>query len=405
MIGVLEMSNIKLQTGQVGRSVVKNQKAITSLPDGGIGTLRTTGNCYMSARTQIMERLSGDKRAGPVTYFDGVVYKGGIMDFDPDLERNEPLATLPPFDAADRSEQEIVFEDGNVRRAYEKFLAGAITNYGDISSITVTDVLDEVLSMKHKRYGAIEPTLAMRSIPMPNLQAKIDYISTKMSGQAKVPDLVEAELEAEAFTQVTFDLWKNVVHIAKSDVVQKKGNHPFLQIGIEQASKALASLKNSQIITALEGATTDAAAGTWHAMTTAPNNDNDPGADISDQIDTIESNGGNPDKITMDTLVWRDYVRNSFVKAVSDQTLQRPTDTGRVALPGFPELEIVRDTDFTATASVVYDSQEGFILGQGPIEAARYRNEAAGYDAYIIREYLQPLKIDAGFSREITGVR
>ena len=30
------------------------------------------------------------------------------------------------------------------------------------------------------------------------------------------------------------------------------------------------------------------------------------------------------------------------------------------------------------------------VLGEGPTEAARYRDEKAGYYAYIIRQWLQP---------------
>jgi len=30
------------------------------------------------------------------------------------------------------------------------------------------------------------------------------------------------------------------------------------------------------------------------------------------------------------------------------------------------------------------------ILGLGPTEAAQYRDEKAGYDAYVIRQYLEP---------------
>ena len=35
------------------------------------------------------------------------------------------------------------------------------------------------------------------------------------------------------------------------------------------------------------------------------------------------------------------------------------------------------------------------VLGQGPVEAAQYRDEKAGYDAYVIRQYMEPqLAID-----------
>ena len=30
------------------------------------------------------------------------------------------------------------------------------------------------------------------------------------------------------------------------------------------------------------------------------------------------------------------------------------------------------------------------VLGEGPVEAAKYRDEKAGYEAYVIRQYLEP---------------
>ena len=30
------------------------------------------------------------------------------------------------------------------------------------------------------------------------------------------------------------------------------------------------------------------------------------------------------------------------------------------------------------------------VLGQCPVEAAQYRDEKAGYDAYVIRQYMEP---------------
>jgi hypothetical protein len=36
------------------------------------------------------------------------------------------------------------------------------------------------------------------------------------------------------------------------------------------------------------------------------------------------------------------------------------------------------------------------VFGEGPTEAAKYRDEKAGYDAYIIRQWLEPsLVLDA----------
>lgn len=43
------------------------------------------------------------------------------------------------------------------------------------------------------------------------------------------------------------------------------------------------------------------------------------------------------------------------------------------------------------------------MLGQGPTEAAQYRDEKAGYDAYVIRQYMEPqLVIDDAIDKICT---
>ena len=43
------------------------------------------------------------------------------------------------------------------------------------------------------------------------------------------------------------------------------------------------------------------------------------------------------------------------------------------------------------------------VLGQGPVEAAQYRDEKAEYDAYVIRQYMEPqLVIDDAIDKICT---
>ena len=50
--------------------------------------------------------------------------------------------------------------------------------------------------------------------------------------------------------------------------------------------------------------------------------------------------------------------------------------------------------DSTPTGSLgpmVGDSHASeIVLGQGSVDAAQYRDEKAGYDAYVIRQYMEP---------------
>jgi len=43
------------------------------------------------------------------------------------------------------------------------------------------------------------------------------------------------------------------------------------------------------------------------------------------------------------------------------------------------------------------------VLGQGPVEAVQYRDEKAGYDAYVMRQYMEPqLVIDDAIDKICT---
>jgi len=221
-------------------------------------------------------------------------------------------------------------------------------------------ILDEVLGRARPSYR-LRPIC--RSIRMDNLTARID-IATALTGQEKVPPLVEAELASEAYTAVEFDLWKNVVHVVISDEAAKKAAHddtnPFLAI---QAS-----------------------------------------------IEYIEGKGYEPDFMALNPSLWGKFVTNSYVKdLVHAGVATIGKDGGRFTLPGYPTIRVITDSHMTQTPTaskgpIIGDSRApALVLGQGPTEAAQYRNEKAGYNAYIIRQYLEPkLVIDNAIDKICT---
>jgi len=222
----------------------------------------------------------------------------------------------------------------------------------DIAAIEAVTILDEVLGLARPQYILRN---VCRPVRMDSLTARVD-IATKLAGQEKVPPLVEAEIVAEAYTDVDFDLWKNVVHVAISDEVIKKAAHDILGLHVSDAARDLARMENKQIDEALDGAI-DLAGADWGTAT------NNPYDDIVGAMNTIEGTGGYPvDAIVAHPLVWGDFFGNPFVKGQLK---------GEV-LPG--------------------------------TKIFRYRDEKAGYDAYIIRQWLQPQLVLAGAIRELTGV-
>jgi len=273
---------------------------------------------------------------------------------------------------------------------------------GDIADIEAVTILDEVLGLARPQYKLRQ---ICRLIRMDSLTANVD-VATKLTGQEKVPPLVEAEIAAEAYTRVSFDLWKNVAHVALSDEAVKKAAHDILGLHVSDAAKELARMENKQVAEEMPSATDQAAGGAWDAMTTPPTSDNNPFDDILTALDTLDGNGYPANWAAMNPKVWKAFITNSYVKDLVHAGIARLGALGGdFSLPGYPNVRVLVDHAVTPNTSCYILSAEApaLVLGDGPTEAARYRDEKAGYYAYIIRQWLQPKLVLGDAIREITG--
>ena len=267
---------------------------------------------------------------------------------------------------------------------------------GDIADIEAVTILDEVLGLARPQYvlrGICRP------IRMDSLTARID-VATALAGQEKVPALVEAEITAEAYTDVDFDLWKNVVHVVLSDEARKKAAHDILGLHVSDAARDLARMENKQVAEEAEANITEKVAASvysdWGAVTSGVS-DTNPFDAIGASIDYIRGQGYPADFVAMDPTLWRKFILNTWVRDIVHAGLGTVGSTGgEFTLPGYPRMSFFVDpalTDTpTATVGPIVGSRAapGMVLGEGPTEAARYRDEKAGYDAYIIRQWLEP---------------
>lgn len=281
------------------------------------------------------------------------------------------------------------------QRALHTYQAAAIMP-GDITDIEAATILDEVLGLaqpKYKLRGICRP------VRMDGLTARID-IATGLTGQEKVPAMVEAEISSESYSAVEFDLWKNVVHVVISDEAVKKAAHDILRLHVEDAARDLARMENKQIKEVAE-ACTEKVSGTaysdWAAMSSPPVSDTNPFTAIQASIEYVEGKGYKPDFMAMHPGLWGKFVTNSYVKdLVTSGIASMGREGGVFTLPGYPTIKVFTDYSLTQTPTsslgpLIGDSKApALVLGQGPIEAARYRDEKAGYEAYIIRQYLEP---------------
>lgn len=298
----------------------------------------------------------------------------------------------------------------NVSYAKEHVWEGSLVDSTDITEIEAIVILKEVLGLARPQYKLRG---MVRSIPMDKLVARIP-IATGLTGQEKVGELEEAEINKQAYTYQAFELYKNVVHIAMSDEAQMKANLGIMAMHISDAARDLARMENKQIAETLDlcdnnvaAAGGSAAIHTWDTSTDGVSDAN-PWIDILAGLIAIDSDGFPPDLGVMHPQVWQGLITNDWVKRQVEVGLGRVTATG-LALPGFPDIGVLLDYAVLPITSCYLMSTKApaIVMGVGPTLAARYRHEVKDYDAYKIRQFLDPEIIDFGTGidalYEITG--
>lgn len=300
---------------------------------------------------------------------------------------NEPCVARNPVD---RKYYATRFPEGSFREAQ-------LVTPEDISEIEAVVVLDEVL-------GFAAPEQRLRPlctvIRMPELTMRVD-VGTLRTGSPKVPPMVEAELKADAYVPVPFELWKNVDHIAFSDEAVKKAHHDIVRLSTQKSGIVMGAMENSQIAEAL-ATLTDQVGADWGDKS-GEESVNNPFDDIVAALAALQGLGYSPDRIAMHPDVWADFIANDYVQKYVHAGMI--TAGAPMTLPGYPNVQRVIDAALTNTTCYVLDSRAPTIaLGEGPTEAERYRHVPAGFTGYLIRQWLQPKVAISGAGLEITGV-
>ena len=279
--------------------------------------------------------------------------------------------------------RKVIFNTRNRKQA-------ALPSISDVSAVNIAILLQEIIGLQRPVYNLRN---VCRVINMNALKATIP-IYTKGTAQEQVQPLEEASVNPDAWSSVTFALWKNVAHIVVSDELQKLANVDIFGTATRDAAGALAASENKQIAAALDAATETAevpAAGLWTVVASGHSTYN-PYADIIGVSTTISTAGFRPTAVVMAPKGWSAFFGNDYVKGMLAGAVYPDfTQGGGFPIPGLPGMMGFSDFFLTpATSCYVLDQASGMILGSGPTEAARYRNEQADYDAYIMRQYLQP---------------
>ena len=274
-----------------------------------------------------------------------------------------------------------------------EYQAAGIVGVSDLSAVDLKILLQEILGLQRPAYNLRNLT---RQINMNALKASVP-VYTKLTANEKVGELVESPVSAGDWATVDFSLWKNVVHIVVSDEAQKRANVDVFGTQTRDAAGALTASENSQIKTVLEAETT--ASGTdWGG-------DNNPYDDLIGVMSTIAAKGYPADFVAAHPLVWGDFFGNKYVKGqLAGASYPDFTLGGGFPIIGLPGITGFSDFALTNTIAIVGSKNNACVLGIGPTEAARFRNELTGYDAYIIRQYLQPQVVVPDAIRVLTGI-
>lgn len=334
----------------------------------------------------------------------------------PDLE--SPIAKFTSAKGSDGLQTlETQFYDGFASAAQE--LADAVEKYGwkDAQRMIATanivntttilqtkalNILDRVLGLQTRSYFL---ELAVTKIPAPQLVFTVDEYA-EGSVQAKVPEMLEADLISHTETRTTKTLYKNVGHIAETEEAQMMASHNTMALRQDKTIRDMARLLNSQIATEMETAT-DVSGSDWGALdATYFVNSANPSTDIQGVVTTIRGNGFNVDYMAVHDRVATDFLTNTHIRGQGGQgpaygQTVMALNQNVINVPGFPT--IIVDQAKTATIATV-GSKDAVWLGDGPTIVANYENVQGGYRGWMIKSWKFPYLSQAGAIRDLTGV-
>jgi len=274
----------------------------------------------------------------------------------------------------------------------------AIIMYNDVTDLKAQVVIAEVMGLARVQYKLRE---LCKVIQMPKLVADI-RTAVDYTGTAKVPELVEADIKSQAYTKASFELWKNVVHLAISAEADLKTDVNILDLEMASAAKELARMENAQIATEIEAnGTSLVTQGAWNTKVSGVSS-NDPVYDMLVACQPIFDAGYQASMAAMHFRTYSELITNTHITSL----LERGGVIKTAVLPALAGLQLLIDENITNTVAYIIDpSAPSVILGEGPTLAVRYGNDNPRfYKGYAIAQFLQPKVAVTNGCRVITAV-
>jgi hypothetical protein len=273
------------------------------------------------------------------------------------------------------------------------FKAGQMILPTDISAIRSEVILQETLNIARPNYLMRN---ACRVVPSMTLAFKVRR-GTALTASEKVPVLEEAKIATVGVDYIPYELWKNVVLVVVPIESRYQTGANILSLDIEDSGKALAAAENKQIKEVAEAAE-EVEGHDW-------GDSNNPYVDVAAAMEEMKPYS--IDFMAANPLVWMNFFGNDKVKG-ANMGVQTPEGLmgGLFQIPGLPGVKGISDPGLTDTLALIGSTKApGILHADGPSESARFSNELAGYDAFIVRHWIQPQIDVSNAIRQVTGVR
>lgn len=274
------------------------------------------------------------------------------------------------------------------------------------SAVNVINVWTEVQGLRDRKFAA--KSLA-REIPVKNLLISIDK-ATKFSGLTRIDEGQQTQLKELSYTRTNFTAQKYGLKFVIHEEARLKNVHNVMQDSIRVAANKVDQRASFDVISALSGLTSQAAAGAWDTFVASTDrSSSSPLTDLGIAQLNIEGSGvgGRLDKVGMHPLTYAKYIENTFLRGVaSTKPVDVAFENGDRELIGMPSIGLVLDSGIQQGITYAVDtSTEDSTVAyfQGPQRIGSAHDEETGDEKYFIVDYHIAALVQSETGRQITG--
>jgi len=254
-------------------------------------------------------------------------------------------------------------------------------SYTDAKSIEGIDILRDVISAQRT---ANVLTNACRYRPSNVLRFAMRICGTRQA-QKEVEEFGEADITKTMPKRIDFMLKKNMDHIVGSDESQMTPEMAMvLNDNIQDSGNALAATKDELIADALlSGSQTFTATNSWDNTSTNPY------TDLNAVLKKIrKAQCGQVNVAVANSDVWSAFFSldkvNGVLKGVEPHLMKNS-----FTVPTLPGVACFSTDMFEEDNMVLANKQLYCVLGQGPYTIEQYRASTAGFDGWLVRDYME----------------